>query len=92
MASWVPVYLTIPEYVFTLANTNKLVIINNIKVLERGSHCKLLNTKFFFSTNAIPKEKQVTPMSSKKIIHRGTIFIFFNIVILFEDDIKLLSH
>jgi hypothetical protein len=89
MASCVPVYLTIPEYVFTLANTSRLAIYNKIKVLEMGSHCKLLNTRFFFSIKANIKEKQVTPMSSKNIIHRGTIFIFFNIFILFDGDIQM---
>jgi len=64
-------------------------MVSKIKVFNTGSHCNELNTKFFCSIKANKKEKQVTPMSSKNMIQRGTIFIFFNMFTLFDGDIQM---
>jgi hypothetical protein len=61
-------------------------MINNIKVLIRGGQSKPLSSKFFCIINARKNEKQVTPISNKKIIHLGTMFIFFNRLKLFDGD------
>jgi hypothetical protein len=80
IASCNPVYLTIPEYVFIVANTNTFTMSINNTVFTIASQSKPLKLRFCLITNAKNSDPVVNSISRMNIIHLGTIFNFFTII------------
>ena len=75
-ASWRPVNRTIPLNVCKDVNTRVFTNPTNIIVLAMTVHSRFWITRLFRSKRAKNIAAKLQPMSSRKINHRGTMFIF----------------